>query len=143
MNWFIERVITSVPAVIVVWLLRDVIRSISLVPVIIFCKIIGIDPYQDEHPATTHDLPIDDDSGDSDIAFCERNIDKDYDKKMIWVLELAADNCQCSICFEDIEVGQHLVKGCHTFHQECIKTWLSYSRKRTSPVCRRHVPIKA
>nr|XP_026690128.1 E3 ubiquitin-protein ligase RNF126-like [Ciona intestinalis] len=49
------------------------------------------------------------------------------------------DECQCSVCMEEFEVGHNATKlGCsHVFHVHCIKLWLELHS--TCPICRKPV----
>lgn len=51
------------------------------------------------------------------------------------------ENCQCSICFEKIDLNENLFDlNCgHDFHESCLNNWIKY--KQDCPVCRKSVPF--
>jgi hypothetical protein len=50
------------------------------------------------------------------------------------------DNTECHVCLEPFQVGEtirKIIRCSHSFHVQCIDTWLK--KKLTCPVCRCHV----
>jgi hypothetical protein len=42
---------------------------------------------------------------------------------------------ECAICCEAFDEDQDIIKACHVFHYECLRTWFRF--RHTCPVCRK------